>query len=447
MVTSEQTHRWAQNLIAALAVSFVALSLGAAFGVFSGRGAFAGMISAAIIPIVTSVFGGTRVQTSGPTAPMTTITATVVAFAHDGFARQHPDYSADQFLSLVIFATAVILIVAGLLRLGRFIERVPRAVVSGFQNGIAILIWVAVVKRLFGLAGESPYEGGAGANGAVLLLTVVIVFLTPQVTRRFVAEKLAALLSGTVIAVAIVSAVAFFLFPGVERISLPATAEFLGGLGGLMLSFIPRSFPLPVLALAFKYGFILALLAYLDSLLTALVVDKLTGEETDRRKELIAQGLSAAAVVPFGGIPGAQATIRSVLIIKEGATMRIAGVMVGVFALAEMLMLRDLIVKIPQAVLGGVLIKVGYDVFDWKPVLLYLKRLIRDRESRLRRLITVSGQVGHGAMFFVLGTTLVTVVKDLNTAVIVFTALFYVVNFEKQRVADVEEEGTEGLED
>ncbi len=428
-----------RNLMAALAVSFVALSLGAAFGVLSGRGAFAGMISAAIIPIVTSAFGGTRVQTSGPTAPMTTITAVVVAFAYDSFAKSFPGYPPEQFVSLVILATALLLIVAGVFRLGQFIEVVPRVVISGFQNGIAILIWVDVCKRLFGLAGKQAYRGGAMANGVVLLLTVLIVFFTPHLTRRLV-PKLAGVLSGTVIAIVIVSGAAFFFIGGIERVELPTLAE-IGNPATLFLSYLPQRLPpTAALLLALKYGFILAMLAYLDSLLTALVVDKLTGEKTQQNRELIAQGLSAAAVVPFGGIPGAQATIRSVLIVNEGATMRLAGVMVGVFALAEMLVFRNLIVQIPQAVLGGVLIKVGYDVFDWRPLLLYLRQLRGGSATGV-------GPIGHGAVVFIVGTTLVTVLKDLNTAVIVFTALFYLVNLGKNRLNDLMADEAEGLED
>ena len=102
----------------------------------------------------------------------------------------------------------------------------------------------------------------------------------------------------------------------------------------------------------------LAMLCYLDTLLTSLVVDKLNGEQTAKNKELAAQGLANGAVTLFGGLPGAQATIRSVLILKEGATMRLAGISAGIFVIIEMLLLQKLVKLIPQAVFCGILFKV-----------------------------------------------------------------------------------------
>jgi SulP family sulfate permease len=110
-----------------------------------------------------------------------------------------------------------------------------------------------------------------------------------------------------------------------------------------------------------------------------------------------------------------------VLILNDGATWRLAGAAVGVFVLIEMLIFQDYISTIPVAVFMGILFKVGYDVFDWEPCVIYVKRLFGSHDPR--RLI----DVGHREMFFVAGTAAVTLVKDLNTAVIVFTALFYLV--------------------
>ena len=133
-----------------------------------------------------------------------------------------------------------------------------------------------------------------------------------------------------------------------------------------------------------------------------------------------------------GGIPGAQATIRSVLILKEGATWRLAGAAVGVFVLIEMLIFQDYISTIPVAVFTGILIKVGYEVFDWEPCVIYAKRLLGSRDPR--RLI----DVGHREMFFIAGTAVVTLLKDLNTAVMLFTALFFVARWLKFTVPDLD---------
>jgi SulP family sulfate permease len=145
----------------------------------------------------------------------------------------------------------------------------------------------------------------------------------------------------------------------------------------------------------------LAALCYLDALLTSLVVDRMSGERTRQNQELFAQGAANGAVAIVGGIPGAQATIRSVLVIKEGGTMRLAGIAIGLFVLVEMVLLRDLIAMIPQAVFAGVLLKVGYDVFDLEPVTAYLCRFANcgDRPA-------ASMFVAHLEMPFIAGTTL-----------------------------------------
>src|SRR6187399_1058314 len=144
------------DLLAGLSVSFAALALGAAFGVMSGRGAFAGMIAAGIIPIMTGLFGGTRLGISGPTGPMTAVSSVTIAFAYDHF----PDrVLAEQFITVVFLMTGLLLVICGLFRLGKYINRVPQVVILGFMSGIALLIWVDQVKVLFGLDGKKAPEG------------------------------------------------------------------------------------------------------------------------------------------------------------------------------------------------------------------------------------------------------------------------------------------------
>jgi len=181
-------------------------------------------------------------------------------------------------------------------------------------------------------------------------------------------------------------------------------------------------------------------LAYLDTLLTSLVVDRKyqfmhqTSETTRPNKELAAQGVANASVALFGGIPGAQATIRSVLILNEGATMRIAGIMVGVFVLIEMLLFQDWIGLIPQAVFSGVLLKVGYDVFDWSPIMSYLRRRAGDTGVGG---VAQSNPVTHWAMSFIVGTTLITVFVNLTAAVLLASVLFYLLR-DRTRLVDLD---------
>ena len=138
------------NAVVGLAVSFVALSLGAAFGILSGRGAFAGMLSAGVIAVITSMLGGTRVQCSGPTAPMSVVAAVVISVAYDKLSSQLPSVNPEHFVNAVFLMSGFLLVIMAILRIGRFITVVPNVVVSGFMNGIAVLIWIAQTKKLFG---------------------------------------------------------------------------------------------------------------------------------------------------------------------------------------------------------------------------------------------------------------------------------------------------------
>lgn len=430
-----------RNIIAALAVSFVALALGAAFGVLSGRGAFAGMISAAIIPIITSAFGGTPVQVSGPTAPMSTVTAVVVAFAYDDFTRSFPGYPAEQFISLAILASSAFLFLAAALRLGRWIGFIPNLVVSGFMNGIAVLIWMQVVSRMGGYS-DKAYGGGPLANTLVGLGTLALVFSVPKFAKAYLPPQLVTFLSGTLVALAVMSPVAHYLAPQVERVDLPSLDQ-IGHPLELIYSYLPQidGLTLEIVGHAAYFGFQLALLAYLDTLLTSIVVDRITGVPTQRNRELVAQGGANGVVALLGGIPGAQATIRCLLQLDEGATRRWSGVLAGVLVLVEMLIFRDSISLIPLAVLGGILVKVGFDVFDWRPVRLYVAGFsAKDSEVGPQR-------VSHRQMAMILGTTLVTAAWNLNAAVLSFTVLFYVLQKFEFYLPDLSPAKREGLED
>ncbi|MEO2018874.1 MAG: SulP family inorganic anion transporter, partial [Fuerstiella sp.] len=204
---------------------------------------------------------------------------------------------------------------------------------------------------------------------------------------------------------------------------------------------VPTNWDPRLILLALPFALQLTMLCYLDTLLTSLVMDKKATERfgreerTKQNKELAAQGAATAVVAVVGGIPGAQATIRSVLILNEGATWRLASVAVGVFVLIEMLIFQDYVGLIPVAVFSGILFKVGYDVFDWEPTVIYVKRLF-GKPAAIGTL-----DVGHWDMFFIAGTAAITLVMDLNTAVIAFTVLFYLVRL-RFKVPDLEPAAT-----
>lgn len=420
-----------QNIMVGFTVSFVALSLGAALGLLSGRGAFAGMISAGIIALLTSLIGGTRIQCSGPTAPMSAVSAVTVAFAHEQLYVRGLTIPADQFITLVFLLCAALLLLFGALRLGRFIGYVPNVVISGFMSGIALLIWLDQLKALFGFGGKPALGGPQAENLALALGTVALIFLLAPL-MRFLVGDWARFLPSTLVAIVVVTMLAAFLHLPVEHVQLGTGVSSLGGLFDLAVSQFPTHWSAAVVLTALPFAVQLALLAYLDTLLTSLVIDKLSGESTSQNRELLAQGVANGSAALFGGIPGAQATIRSVLMLKEKASLRLAGVMVGVFVLVEMILFQELISLIPKAVFVGVLLKVGYDVFDWMPPRLWFKEVRLLRAQMFRNFFSRHDDepifVTNREMLMILGTAAVTLAVDLNTAVVGFTGLFYLHN-------------------
>jgi SulP family sulfate permease len=439
----------AKNLVAGLAVSFVAISLGAAFGILSTRGAFAGILSAGIIALITGLFGGTRIQTSGPTAPMTAVTVLLIAFAtstgQHGLLQAFPGADPAQFVNLVLVLCGGILLIAAACRLGRFIQFVPKVVISGFMSGIAILIWVDQTKKLFGIGGQERFDGPLAVNISVALAALAIAFAVPIVANRFFRRWRAYTPPGTLVAIAVVTISVQFMAVDIQMVETENVENSVSAWVAVVQKNVPTDWTPQLVWLALPFAFQLAMLCYLDTLLTSLVMDKRMTERfgreerTKQNQELAAQGAANAAVALVGGIPGAQATIRSVLILNEGATWRLAGAAVGVFVLIEMLIFQDYISTIPVAVFTGILFKVGYDVFDWEPCVIYVKRLLGRRDPL--GLI----DVGHREMFFIAGTAAVTLVADLNTAVIVFTVLFYAARL-KFTVPDLEPVETVGVE-
>nr|WP_320050322.1 SulP family inorganic anion transporter [uncultured Desulfuromonas sp.] len=417
-----------RNCVIGFTVSFIALSLGAALGILSGRGAFSGMFSAGIIALVTALFGGTRVQCSGPTAPMSAVSALVVAFAYERMALSE---QADQFINLVFLLSGLLLVMMAVLRLGRFIRLVPNVVISGFMSGIALLIWQDQVYLVFGWGDKLALKGGVVANLFVVMATLILIFVLAPLMRRLVGRR-ARFLPSTLLAIVLVSVGCALLCPDVERVQLG------GSLNGVaFLDYVrqqwPQDWSLTTVKAALPFSIQLTVLCYLDTLLTSLVVDKMSGEVTRQNQELMAQGIASGACALVGGIPGAQATIRSVLMLKEEANLRLAGIMTGAFVLIEMMLFQEWINYIPKAVFVGVLIKVGYDVFDFMPLRLYLKQLVTKRwyqwkdffSRRDEREIYVTNREG----LMISGTAVVTLVMDLNLAVGGFTLVFYLHNF------------------
>ena len=339
-----------------LTAGIVALPLALAFGVASGFGAVAGLYGAIAVGFFAALLGGTSTQVSGPTGPMTVIfAAAIVAFPTDVTA-----------ILGIVFLAGVFQIAFGFLKVGMFVRYIPYPVISGFMSGIGIIIILIQLHPLLGAASvSSPLEAVLALPGAILntnfyslvlaLVTMAIVFFTPARIGRIIPSPLLALLGGSLLAIV-------FNFP------VATIGEIPSGLPDFKLplfsvTLLPKIVPM---ALA------LAVLGVIDSLLTSVVADSMTKTRHNSNKELIGQGIGNIVASLVGGLPGAGATMRTVVNIKAGGSTRISGMTHSFFLLAILLGLGRYAALIPLPVLAGILMKVGTDILDYR-----LLRMVR----------------------------------------------------------------------
>lgn len=417
------------NILVGLSVSVVTLSLSAALGVLSGRGAFSGMLSACVIGIVTAIVGGTRVQCSGPTGPMSALAAVIfsgaVAYTRDGAAG----LNAAQFFNLIMFQAALLLLLGGLFRVGRYIQFVPNVVISGFMDGIGLIIAMSQIKLLLG-AGSGGLQGGVLLNSLVAFATFALTFVVTPVLKRF-HRGLAIYVPAMLMALIVMTLISVAVDLPVGRVELGAGLQSVGALvTRISDNWLPALPPGAMLA-ALPFAVQIAALCYIDSLLTLRIVDRITGRTSRPNQELAAQGLANGISALLGGVPGAMATERSVMAVREGATGRIAGVAVGIFAFIQLLALQDVIAYIPAAVFSGVLFRLSWDVFDSVPIRLYVKEWARHRihlvENWLDRHDDEPIFVTHLEMALIVATMVITVLTNLTVAVASATVAFYLI--------------------
>jgi sulfate permease, SulP family len=352
-----------------LTAGIVALPLALAFGVASGFGAVAGLYGAIALGFFAAIFGGTPSQVSGPTGPMTIITAAaLVTFPGN-----------TQAILAVILLAGVLQIVAGFMKIGVLVRYIPYPVLSGFMSGIGVIIILIQLHPLLGAAGvSSPVEAVSKLPQSLIninyyslflaLLTAAIVFFTPAKISRIIPSPLIALLFGSILTIG-------FDLP------VATIGEIPSGLPHFAIPFIPLDLFPKVLPLALA----LATLGIIDSLLTSVVADSMTKENHDSKKELVGQGIGNIAASLIGGLPGAGATMRTVVNIKAGGTTRLSGVIHAFFLLGVLLGLGPYASHIPLPVLAGILMKVGIDILDHR----FLRLLGRVPKPDLIVMLTV----------------------------------------------------------
>ncbi|MFC7788166.1 SulP family inorganic anion transporter [Microbacterium sp. MAHUQ-60] len=331
---------WRGDLLAGVTVGIVALPLALAFGVSSGAGAESGLITAIVAGVVAAVFGGSHVQVSGPTGAMVVVLAPILA-VHGAGA-----------LAAVCLMAGLIVLAAGMLRIGRTVGYIPWPVIEGFTLGIAVIIFLQQVPTATGT------EPGESTNALVAAAQSLAVASWPKLGWSL-------LLVGIVVTVMLVSLKLHPRFPG--SLLAIVIASFLAALAGLPVDTIgalPVGLPAPSLpgldtaTLAALVGpaVAVAALAAIESLLSARVASTMadTGPY-DADRELVGQGLASLAAGLFGGMPATGAIARTAVNVRAGAHTRLASVSHGVLLLVIALIGAPIVAHIPLAALAGVL--------------------------------------------------------------------------------------------
>jgi SulP family sulfate permease len=344
------------DLLAGVTVGLVALPLAMAFGIASGATPQAGLYTAVVAGFLISALGGSRTQIGGPTGAFVVIVAGILAkFGMSG-------------LALVTLMAGAMLVVMGLTGLGTAVRFIPRMVVVGFTNGIAVLIASTQIKDFLGLkTGPVPSEflprmrllaaHAATVNWTAVSVgaaTVAILVIMPRITKR-VPASIAAVVACTV--------AAWLLKLPVETIG----TKFGGiprGLPPFALPSLHSEHLLPLIPSAFT----VAMLAALESMLSAVVADGMTGDRHNSNVELVAQGVANIVSPLFGGIPATGAIARTATNIRAGARSPVSGMIHAATLLAVLLVAAPLASYIPLATLAGVLFVVAYNMGEWHEI-------------------------------------------------------------------------------
>ena len=355
------TARFLQDVVAGLTVGLVALPLAMAFGIASGVTPQAGIYTAVVAGFLISALGGSKTQIGGPTGAFVVIVAGIVArFGISG-------------LALVTVMAGAMLVVMGATGLGTAVRFIPRPVVIGFTNGIALLIASTQIKDFLGL--QTPPVPSeflprmtllAGHIGSIHWPTVAIAVTSLAII--LILPKFAPRIPGSIVALfAATLAVALF------RLPIATIGSKFGG--------IPQGFPafalpdfhaahiLPLLPSAFT----VAMLAAVESLLSAVVADGMTGDRHNSNMELVAQGIANLVSPLFGGIPATGAIARTATNIRSGARTPIAGMVHALTLLAILLVAAPLARFVPRATLAAVLFVVSYNMGEWREIGAILK--------------------------------------------------------------------------
>lgn len=370
-----QTNNIKGDVFGGITAGIVALPLALAFGIqaFGGinapeaasMGALAGLIGATMLGFFAALFGGTFSQISGPTGPMTVITAALISGA---WTSSQGNFSAVLIaMSLAGIFCGLFQILFGIIRIGKYVRYIPYPVLSGFMSGIGVIIILQQIYPLLGMKSPvlvidmisqfvSRVEAGVSVTALLLgIAAIAIIILFPRITKK---------IPSTLVALIVVTIVS--LFTDLDK--------------ALTIGDIPAGLPMPfftkidfeglnwfaLIEAAIVPGLTLAGLGSIDTLLTSVVADNITKTKHNSNRELIGQGIGNALAGMFCGIAGAGATMRTVVNVKSGGRTQISGMVHALFLLAILLGLGSLVKYVPLSVLAGILITVGWGIIDFR---------------------------------------------------------------------------------
>ena len=374
------------EILSGLTVALALVPEAVAFAFVAGVDPLVGLYAAFMVGLLASIFGGRPGMISGATGAMAVVMVALVA--------QH----GVEYLFAAVVLTGLIQILAGILRLGKYIRIVPHPVMLGFVNGLAIVIFLAQIPhfQIPGSGGEWMAGNGLMIFGGLILLTMAIIHYLPKLTSA-VPSSLAAIL--------IVSLIVIFF--NVDTNTVGDLASIKGGFPDFHLPVVP--FNWETLSIIFPYAIILAAVGLIESLLTLTLIDDITGTRGRGNRECVGQGIANTATGFFGGMGGCAMIGQSMINVNSGGHQRLSGISAALFLLMFIMFASGLIEMIPMAALVGVMFIVVMGTFEW---------------SSLR----IMGKIPKTDAFVLILVSGVTVFTDLAVAVIVgviVSALFF----------------------
>ncbi|MFC4386960.1 SulP family inorganic anion transporter [Gracilibacillus marinus] len=322
------------DILSGIVVALALIPEAIAFSIIAGVDPMIGLYASFCIAVVIAFVGGRPGMISAATGAMALLMVTLVA-----------DYGLQYLLAATIL-TGVLQILFGVCKLATVMKFVPRSVMVGFVNSLAILIFTAQLPH---------FEGEGLLMFTMVGLTLAIIYLFPRLTK---------VVPSTLVAIIVVTAMVIYF--GFDMRTVGDLGNLSSDLPVFLLPDIPLNFE--TLAIIFPYSLSLAIVGLLESLLTANIVDDMTDTESDKNKESRGQGIANVVSGFFGGMAGCAMIGQSVINVKSGGRGRLSTLVAGVFLMFLIVVLNDLVVQIPMAALAGVMIMVSISTFDWASV-------------------------------------------------------------------------------